>query len=430
MVALLAVAGIAGRRYLGGFGVTRAPTPVAPGDDARRIAVLYFKAEGAGDSLQFLANGLTEGLIAQLAQVGELEVISRNGVEPYRDPDVPRDSIARALKVGTLVAGNVEQEKDRVRVTVQLLDASGARFGLASFEQPAGSYLTLTDSLAQRAALLLRERLGSEVRLREQRQRASSPQAWILVQRAEALRRKADSLAHSDPKASAGSLEQADSLLAQASALDPKWTEPLIQRGAITSKQVRLVNTDPVLAAPYITRGLGFVEQALALDPQDAGALFQRGDLHYWQWLLGLEADPVAANKLLEAAQADLELAVRLNPSEAQAWASLSHLYNHTKGPADAKLAARRAYEEDAYLSNIDVVIDRLFYSNYDLAQFEEARQWCDEGQRRFRPTTASPCAISACWPLARSHLMSRAPGGCATARPPWRRSRNGISGR
>ncbi len=110
------------------------------------------------------------------AQVGELDVISSNGVAPFRGGSVPRDSIARALKVGTLVEGSVEQEKDRVRVTVRLVDAaSGAEFQRASFEQPASQYLTLGDSLAQKAAVFLRERLGAEVRLREQRQRASNP---------------------------------------------------------------------------------------------------------------------------------------------------------------------------------------------------------------------------------------------------------------
>ena len=93
---------------------------------------------------------------------------------------------------------------------------------------------------------------------------------------------------------------------------------------------------------------------------------------------------PPRPTRLLELAQADLEKATTINPSEARAWAALSHLYNHTKGPTDAKLAARRAYEEDAYLANIDKVIDRLFYSSYDLGQFADAKQWCDEGRRRF----------------------------------------------
>ena len=60
------------------------------------------------------------------------------------------------------------------------------------------------------------------------------------------------------------------------------------------------------------------------------------------------------------------------------------HLYNQTGGETDAKLAARRAYEEDAYLSNADQVLARLFLASYDLEQFVDALHWCEEGQRRF----------------------------------------------
>jgi hypothetical protein len=56
--------------------------------------------------------------------------------------------------------------------------------------------------------------------------------------------------------------------------------------------------------------------------------------------------------------------------------------------PTDAKLAARRAYEEDAYLSNADLVLWRLFATSYDLEQFPEGKQWCEVGGTRF-PTEA-----------------------------------------
>lgn len=63
----------------------------------------------------------------------------------------------------------------------------------------------------------------------------------------------------------------------------------------------------------------------------------------------------------------------------------LSHLYNNQDGgETDAKLAAARAYEEDAYLSNADVIIYRLFLNSYDLSQFVDAVHWCDAGRRRF----------------------------------------------
>jgi hypothetical protein len=89
---------------------------------------------------------------------------------------------------------------------------------------------------------------------------------------------------------------------------------------------------------------------------------------------------------LLANAQNDLEAAVRSNPNQAGAWAALSHLYNqnHAAGQVEAKLAAQRAYEADAYLSNADQILWRLFVSSYDLGQFVDAIRWCDEGQHRF----------------------------------------------
>src|SRR5256885_13661062 len=95
----------------GGYVVVRSlrPARVARGGpDPRRLAVLYFADDSKGHTLGYLADGLTEALIAELRQVPSLTVISPNGIAPYRDPDVPADSVARALKVGTIVRGGVE----------------------------------------------------------------------------------------------------------------------------------------------------------------------------------------------------------------------------------------------------------------------------------------------------------------------------------
>jgi serine/threonine-protein kinase len=138
------------------------------------------------------------------------------------------------------------------------------------------------------------------------------------------------------------------------------------------------------VAARWIKQGLNQIGGALRLAPEDPDALELRGNLRYWSWLLGLESDPAAARSLLAAAQSDLEAAVRVAPNQAGAWSTLSHLYNQTGDQVDVKLAARRAYEADAYLSNADVILSRLFYSSYDLGQFPDAGHWCSEGQRRF----------------------------------------------
>ncbi len=365
-----------------------APAAAAGGLDPHRIAVLYFKDVGAKDSLGYLADGLTEGLIEALGEVQTLNVISKNGVAPYRSDSIGRDSVARALKAGTLVLGSVEKEAGKLRVTMRLVDGgSGAEFQRASFEQPAANLLAIKDTLVQQVAGLIRARLGEEIKLREQQRRAANPEAWALVQRAEQARKQAEALAATSD--TTGGAERAfrlaDSMYSQAQSADPTWAEPLIGRGGIAYRRSRLAAKNPVEAKTWIDKGQKFADDALALSPQDPDALEVRGTLRYWSWILGIEADPTAARKLLADAQNDLETAVKVRPSQAGAWAMLSHLYNNrTGGETDAKLAARRAYEEDAYLSNADQILWRLFLASYDLSQFVDAAHWCEEGQRRF----------------------------------------------
>jgi eukaryotic-like serine/threonine-protein kinase len=356
------------------------------GLDAHRIAVLYFQGTGAGDSLGYLADGLTEGLIRELDQVQGLDVISKGGVAPFRGDSIPRESIASALKAGTLVTGELEQKGGRLRTTVRLVDgASGADFERASFEQPAGNLLAVQDTLAQKVASLIRERLGVEIRLREQRGRTRNVEAWALVQRAARHQKAAEESA--DKGDSTGldrEFRTADSMLAGAETLDPTWAEPIVGRAMIAYRRSRLAGDDPIKAGRWSETGLKHADRALKLGSENPDALELRGTLRYWRWLLGLAPDPAQARALLKSAQEDLEAAVKIAPSQAGAWSTLSHLYNQTGDQVDVKLAARRAYEEDAYLSNADVILGRLFDSSYDLGQFPDAARWCEEGGQRF----------------------------------------------
>ncbi|HEY5087937.1 MAG TPA: serine/threonine-protein kinase, partial [Gemmatimonadaceae bacterium] len=158
-VALIAAGGYTARRS------TQAARGVGAvsGPDPRRIAVLYFNDESEGKNLGYLANGLTEGLIDRLSAIPELQVISRNGSALFEHKDVPRDSIARVLNVGTLVDGSIEQHGNDVSVSVKLKDATGTDFQRATFEAAASNPLALRDTLAARVTRFLRERLGQEI---------------------------------------------------------------------------------------------------------------------------------------------------------------------------------------------------------------------------------------------------------------------------
>jgi TolB-like protein len=346
---------------------------------------MYFDDDSRTHELSYLADGLTEALIARLAAVPGLDVVSTNGAALFRGGGVPPDSIARALSAGTLVVGSIEPDKDKLRVSVRLKDGTGTDFERASFEQPRGNPLALRDTLANRVADFLRKRLGTEVLLREQREGTSNANAWALLQQAEQhYRGEQEAMKASDTAAVLREVQSGDTLLAQAAALDPAWAAVPVLRGTLAYRASRFFGDDQTKAAKWVSTGLAYADSALTLSPLSTDALELRGTLRYWRYLLGLEPGAAAAKQLLADAQADLEQAVKINPAQAGAWGVLSSLLTHTDDVTSARLAARRAYEQDAYLSNIDIIVWRLFNLAFDDAQFPEATHWCDVGNRRF----------------------------------------------
>lgn len=365
-----------------------APWNPDSGFDARRVAVLYFEDLSAEDgALSHVADGLTEALIAELSRVRALDVISRNGVAPYRDATVPPDSVARALGAGSVIDGSVEPAGDRLRVNVRLLDGqSGAHIDRDAFSLPRDELLAVRDSVVQRAARFLRSRLGDEVRMREWRAETRNVEAWTQVQRAERLRKEAEQIHAGDPDEARTLLDQADQLLRFAEALDGEWVHPIVMRARIALLGGTWDRGDRSYEAAQeaIRAGIRHADRALERDPGHAEALEARGALRYLRWTLNVSPTPAERAVLLDQAQRDLERAVEADPSLASALNTLSHLHYQRKDRISAALAARQALRADAYLSDADHTLNRLFWAHYDLGQFAEAGRTCTEGTARF----------------------------------------------
>ena len=386
---------------LGGIrGSARAGTGMGD-SDPRRIAVLYFEHRGDSTRTQYLADGLTESLIHELSAVKVLQVISANGVRPFRNTSTPvrSDSLRRSLGVGTIVQGTVTEDGDRLRVDVALVDAaSGTETKSTTLERPRTELFALQDTLSRAVAEFLRLAIGAEVQLRETRAATNSVAAWELVQQAAEDRKTSDGLiAAGNLPAATAVLAHADSLLAQASARDGKWTTPIVERGWLAWEQRRIVGLDKGPAKEWTDRGLRFADQALALRP-DSEAIHLRGTMRYMRYLLNVDVGPLSGDRLLAAAEADLRAggAARSNPRRASALGLLSHLLMKKSETAEGKLAALQAWEADEYLTEASAVLWRLYSASLDLEDAAEAARWCGEGQSRF-PTDPyfTECRIS-----------------------------------
>ena len=364
----------------------RGTAGAATGLDPRHVAVLYFDDQSKDSRLGYVADGLTEALIADLSRVQPLVVTSRNGVAPYRHGAISPDSVARALEAGTLVEGGVDDVGGRLRVSVRLIDgASGADYRRASFAQSGTNLLLARDSLAARVAEFLRERLGEEVKLRAEQLGTTDAGAWSLLQQAERSRKDAQVLiGRDDMSGSAAAFRGADSLAALAEAADPKWVDPIVLRGHIAYQRARLAQTDRRELARWVGIATGHAERAVSLAPNSAASLELRGTVRLYAYVQQLASDPAAGARLLADARKDLEAAVAIDPTRAVAQNALSVLYYQTEDVPAALLAARKAYEQDAYLDAAPAILARLFIGSYDLEQFTQAQRWCLEGDRRF----------------------------------------------
>ena len=124
-----------------------------------------------------------------------------------------------------------------------------------------------------------------------------------------------------------------------------------------------------------VSAGAAHAARVLSRDANHPGGLELRGTLRYVRWRLNIDPDPTRRAALLDSAQADLEAAVQADPRLASAHAVLSSLLYQRKDVVSAVLAARAAYDNDAYLRDAETILDRLFSGSYDLAQFGEAQR-------------------------------------------------------
>jgi serine/threonine-protein kinase len=365
-----------GRGSLAALGRVRA--------DPRRVAVLYFESEADGRRLSLIAGGLTEDLIDQLGQVDGLQVISANGVRPYRERPVRLDSLVTALSVGTVVAGTVGGSPDRPWLAVRLIDpVTGQQLDSKRLEPASGNVLALRGELIQEVSRFLRERLGKEIRQKELRAGTTNPDAWILMRRADDLSQDAGTLyAAGDSAGSRRLLDAADSLLRVVEHMDPGAADPIVLRGWVAAQRITLaVGTTGVAVRQWAPQGIAHAERALARRPTYPPALELRGFLREVAWRYAGRSDPDS----LAAAERDLRgAAVPENPTQARAWSALSGVLQAQGSFAEANLAATRAYETDAFLAAAPAVVFRLYLTSMTLRRWKEAADWCALGYSRF----------------------------------------------
>jgi TolB-like protein/DNA-binding winged helix-turn-helix (wHTH) protein len=116
----------------------------------RSLAVMPLEDLSPGTREDYFADGMTDELITELAQIPGLRIVSRMSVMRDKGTREPLAQVARELNVDALVEGSVVRSGDRIRITAQLIDArSDKHLWAQSFEGRLGDVLSLQDSVAR-----------------------------------------------------------------------------------------------------------------------------------------------------------------------------------------------------------------------------------------------------------------------------------------
>ena len=145
---------------IGGAGLLAAVLAFNPGgvrawlssrtDPIRSIAVLPLENLSGDPAQEYFADGMTDELITELAQVGSLRVISRTSAMSYKSTKKTLPQIARELNVDAVLEGSVVRAGDRVRITAQLIQARRDRHLFAhSYERDLRNVFTLQREIAR-----------------------------------------------------------------------------------------------------------------------------------------------------------------------------------------------------------------------------------------------------------------------------------------
>jgi TolB-like protein/DNA-binding winged helix-turn-helix (wHTH) protein/Tfp pilus assembly protein PilF len=178
-IAMLAAAVLAGSALISGITVHFVNASKGKANRSSSLVVLPLENLSGDKEQDYFADGMTDDLIANLAKIHSLRVISRSTAMAYKGTHKPLPQIATELNVDAVVEGTVMRVGNRVRITAELVQVSTDQHLWAdTYESPIGDVLALQNRVSSAIVDEIRINLTKEDKERLAQKPSVSPEAY------------------------------------------------------------------------------------------------------------------------------------------------------------------------------------------------------------------------------------------------------------
>jgi len=319
----------------------------------KSIAVLPFQSLSDEKENAYFADGIQDDILTNLSKIGDLKVISRMSVMSYRG-DALRNAreIGKALGVGALLEGSVRRAGNRVRVSVQLINANNDEHIWAEdYDRDLTDVFAIQTDLAQKIASALQAKLSPNEKERLDRRPTQNSDAYLLFIQAHDYANRPEHFRDDSLKAK--------ELFEQAIKLDPKFAAAFAGLSMVESSIYHSFEPTPARREKARLNA----DESLRLQPDLPEGHLALGFSYYY------------GDRDYERALAEFEIAKRDLPNDAQAYFAIGAIQRRQGKWAESNTNLEKAAALDP--KNLSILFN-LAYSYMALRNFEASKKTLD----------------------------------------------------
>ena len=319
----------------------------------KSIAVLPFQNLSDEKDNAYFADGIQDDIPTNLSKIGDLKVISRMSVMSYRGDGLrTAREIGKALGVATLLEGSVRRIGNRVRVSVQLINANDDEHIWAEdYDRDLTDVFAIQTDLAQKIASSLQAKLSPNEKERLDRRPTQNSDAYLLFIQAHDYANRPEHFRDDSLKA--------EELFEQAIKLDPKFAAAFAGLSMVESSIYHSFEPTPARREKARLNA----DESLRLQPDLPEGHLALGFSYYY------------GDRDYERARAEFEIAKRDLPNEAEAYMAIGAIQRRQGKWAESNTNLEKAAALDP--KNLSILFN-LAYSYMALRNFEASEKTLD----------------------------------------------------